>query len=104
MFQKSMNKIIPLGLHGDGVPCAATREIPWSTCIGVWLLTQLPPGFCSQLFPNSAMLGRKSWDYVLQVFAWSMQQLALGFWPRSGHPREAWANADKATAKICVKS
>ena len=47
------------------------------------------------------MLGRKYWDSVLQVRAWSMQQLALGFffWPRSRHTGEAWASADKARAK-----
>ena len=53
MFQTSMNNIIPLGLHGDGAPFAANNEnIPWSCYIGVWLLTHLPPGFCSQPFPR----------------------------------------------------
>jgi hypothetical protein len=45
------------------------------------------------------MVGRKYWDYVLQVFAWSMQQLALGFWPKSRHTGQAWASTDKDRAK-----
>ena len=92
MFQKSMNNIIPLGLHGDGVPFAAKmRDSPEQLS---WSLAADPaaPRILFTAIPNSAMLGRKYWDYVLQVCAWSMQQLALGFWPKSRHTGQAWIN------------
>ena len=101
MFQKSMNNIIPLGLHGDGVPFAAKmrdslEQLSWSLAAD-----PAAPRILSTAIPNSAMLGRKYWDSVLQVFAWRMQQLALGFWPKSRHTGQAWASTDKARAKIC---
>jgi hypothetical protein len=98
MLQKSMNKNIPLGLHGDGVPFAAKlRDSPEQLS---WSLVADPsaPRILFTANPNNAMLGRKYWDYVLQVFAWSMQQLALGFWPKSRHTRQAWIK--KLTLKI----
>ena len=66
-----------------------------------WSLVVDPsaPRILFTAIPKSAMLGRKSWDAVLQVFAWSMQQLALGRWPTTRHTGEAWANADKARSK-----
>ena len=91
MFQNSMNKIIPLGLHGDGVPFAAKmrdflEQLSWSLAAD-----PAAPRILFTAIPKSAMLGRKSWDSVLQVFfAWSMQQLALGFWPKSRHTGQAW--------------
>ena len=56
-----------------------------------WSLVADPaaPRILFTAIPNSAMLGRKYWDYVLQAFAWSMQQLALGFWPKSKHTGQA---------------
>ena len=67
-----------------------------------WSLAADPaaPRILFTAIPKSAMLGRKYWDYVLQVFAWSMQQLALGFWPKSRHTGPAWASTDKGRAKI----
>lgn len=99
MFQKDMNKIIPLGLHGDGVPFAAKmrdslEQLSWS-----FAADPCAPRVLFTAIPKSAMLGRKSWDAVLQVFAWSMQQLALGTWPMSRHTGEAWASTDKARSK-----
>ena len=90
MFQKSMNKIIPLGLHGDGVPFAAKMRDSLEQLY--WSLAADPaaPRILFTAIPKSAILGRKSWDSVLQVFAWSMQQLALGFCPKLGHTRQAW--------------
>ena len=95
-----MNNIIPLGVHGDGVPFAT--EMRDSLEQLSWNLAADPAAhrIMFTAIPKSAMLGRKYRDYVLQVFAWSMQQLALGFWPKSRHTREAWDNTDKARAKI----
>jgi hypothetical protein len=53
MFQKSMNNIIPLGLAWRwGAHCSQNEIVPGAICLGVWLMTQLPPGFCSQLVPR----------------------------------------------------
>ena len=77
MFQKSMNNIIPLGLHGDGVPFAtkmrdSLEHLSWSLAVD--------PTASRILFtaiPNSAMLGRKSLDSVLQV-SFGMEHAATG--------------------------
>ena len=99
MFGIDMNMIIVLGLHGDGVPFAAKmrdslEQLSWSL-----VADPSAPRILFTAIPKSAMLGRKSWDAVLQVFAWSMQQLALGRWPTSRHTGEAWASTDKARSK-----
>jgi hypothetical protein len=79
MFGIDMNMIIVLGLHGGGVPFAtkmrdSLEQLSWSL-----VADPSAPRTLFTAIPKSAMLGRKYWDYVLQVFAWSMQQLALGF-------------------------
>jgi hypothetical protein len=99
MFHKDMNKITPVGLHGDGVPFAAKmrdslEQLSWSLAAD-----PTAPRILFTALPKSTMLGRKTWDAVLQVVAWSMQQLALGSWPTSRHTGEAWASTDKARAK-----
>ena len=77
MFQHSMNKIMPLGLHGDGVPFAAKmrdylEQLSWSLAAD-----PAAPRIMFTTIPKSAMLGRKYWDSVLQVFV-CMENAAAG--------------------------
>ena len=91
-------KVIPLGLHGDGVPFAAKMTDS---------LEQLSWNFCAQpasqriLFtaiPKSAVAGRGTWDALLGVFSWSMRQLALGVWPSLRHDGNPWGPKDSSRA------
>ena len=76
MFQKSMNNIIPLGLHGDGVPFAAKMRDSLAQLS--WNLAADPsaPRILFTAIRNSALLGRKYWDSVLQVSC--MEHAAAG--------------------------
>ena len=78
MLQKSMSKIIPLGLHGYGVPFAAKLRDSLEQLSCTLAAAPAAPRILFTAIPNSAMLGRKYWDYVLQVFAWSMDSAGTG--------------------------
>ena len=91
-------KVIPLGVHGDGVPFAAKMTDS---------LEQLSWNFCAQpasqrvLFtaiPKSAVAGRATWDALLAIFSWSMRQLALGVWPSLRHDGSPWGPKDTSRA------
>ena len=68
MCGTDMNMIIVLGLHGDGVPFAAKMRDSLEQLS--WSLDADPsaPRILFTTIPKSAMVGRKSWDAVLQVF------------------------------------
>lgn len=91
---RDVNFMVPLGLHGDGVPFAAKmrdslEQLSWHVCSD-------PAGqrLLFAAMPKSCMAGRKTWDALLSVWAWSMRQMALGSWPTARHDGRPWLVSD----------
>ncbi len=84
----SVGSLIPLGLHGDGVPYskrqsleALSWNLPGKPLWDRILFTAVPKKFlCS-----CGCRGKHSWDKILEVWAWSMRLLALGTHPTNRH-------------------
>jgi len=93
------HKVVPIGLHGDGVPFAAKmrdslEQFSWNFCTR--------PSSARVLFtaiPKKFVAGKQTMDAILAVFAWSMQMLAVGTWPARRHTGDAWLPSDKDRRK-----
>lgn len=89
-FNVDPARMVPLGLHGDGVPFAAKmrdslEQISWNLCA--------QPASQRLLFtavPKSAVAGRQTWDALFTVFSWSMRHLMLGTFPSARHDGAPW--------------
>ena len=80
--------LVPLGLHGDGVPYTkgqSLEAVSWNLVAQpLWervLFAAVPKQFCCQC----SCKGKHTWDAILQVFAWSMHCLLLGVHPSLRH-------------------
>ena len=94
-----MSKMIPLGIHGDGVPFAAKMRDSLE-CISWNILTD---GAGLRLlftcFPKSWTAERHTWDCLFQIFCWSMRHLLLGVWPSKRHDGQPWEKTDRSRAR-----
>ena len=89
-MEVDQSKMIPLGIHGDGVPFAAKMRDSLE-CISWNILTD-PAGLriLFTCFPKSATAERHTWDCLLEIFSWSMRHLLMGVWPSKRHDRQPW--------------
>ena len=93
-FGVPMDRLVPIGVHADGVPFKAKMrdsldQISWNLC-GV----DSPVRFLFGSLPSSAIAGRQTWDAIWDVFAWSMRSLLIGSWPSARHDRSPWMPND----------
>ena len=89
--------VLPIGLHGDGVPFNSPRTK--SIEIFSWNLAGLawPEGGLRvplTAIPKHFVLKNRTFDAILNVFVWSMRMLALGSCPTARHDASAWQPAD----------
>jgi len=89
-MQVDRSKMIPLGIHGDGVPFAAKMRDSLE-CISWNILTD-PAGLriLFTCFPKSATAERHTWDCLFEIFSWSMRHLLMGVWPSKRHDGQPW--------------
>ena len=89
--------VLPLGLHGDGVPFNAQRTK--SIEIFSWNFTGLPwpeGGLRVPMIgvPKQFVAKGKTFETILAVFAWSMRLLAIGSCPTRRHDGRPLTGAD----------
>ena len=94
-----MSKMIPLGIHGDGVPFAAKMKDSLE-CISWNIITDTAGlRLLFTCFPKSYTAERHTWDCLFSIFSWSMRHLLLGVWPSRRHDGEPWERTDKHRAR-----
>jgi len=99
-FDVDIMHLIPLGIHGDGVPFAATMRDTLE-CISCNILTDKSGvRILYTTFPKSFSAGQKTWDALFRVFAWSMRHLMLGLWPRIREDRMGWRKNEDFRARM----
>lgn len=90
-------QLLGLGLWGDGVPCNWDRSD--SLQMFALNLPGLPPPWHTLRIPLTGFskkhfAGKRTYDDLMAVFAWSFQQLAAGKWPVTRHDGSPWTSAD----------
>ena len=83
-FQLGFDKVIPLGLHGDGAPFAAKmkdslEQLSWS-----FASDPVSPRIVFTAIPKS-FVGDQTMNQILDVFSWSMRCLLMGEMPSIRH-------------------
>ena len=94
-----MEMMIPIGLHGDGVPHQKHRTVEvfsWNICSQpMWeryLFTCLEKIFLC----GCGCSGRCSIDAIFEIFVWSLRMALIGMWPSCRHDRTEWSASDKS--------
>ena len=85
IFCVDQSMVVPIGLYGDGVPCKAKmrdslEQFSWSFCC-----QPQAPRVVYTAIHKSALVGKRTWDAILQVFSWSMRYMLSGKWPAKTH-------------------
>ena len=95
------DKVMGLGLHGDGIPCNYDRtESVFAISVnlpgvgGKWQNMRIP----IVVLPKSRVCAETMHD-VFEVIAWSLRHLLAGCWPNCRHNGEPWNATDKARSK-----
>ena len=90
-------KILALGIHGDGIPCNYDRtESVFALSLnlpgvgGRWQRMRIP----MVVLPKGRVCEETMYD-VFEVIAWSLRHLQQGSWPTTRHDGEPWKASDK---------
>jgi len=93
------SRILPLGIHGDGVPYKKNRScqvISWNFLATPhaerFMFVNIGKEFCCQCGCG----GRHTLDPIIEIFVWSMKCTARGQWPMTRHDGSAWQRTDKS--------
>ena len=105
MQHQAQEKLVALGLWGDGVPVNYDRTESVET------FSLNVPGikepYHTLRLPITAIsrkqIGPNSWDDILEVVRWSLTSCFLGLHPHTRHADTAWRRTDKARAKQAGK-
>ena len=86
--EQSLDTMIPLGLHGDGVPCTGVSR-SWSQGVDAWSISSLlvkGPTVkyltCLTLLWQEAV-NDKTLESFWNTMSWSFSWLQKGLWPRA---------------------
>ena len=99
-------ELMPLGMWCDGCPCNwdRTKSVEvWSLNLpGIteWQSLRMPLATIFKEF----VISENTFDDVLSVFAWSMQQLALGLYPVQRHDGTAFGPKDAKRKRLASKA
>ena len=93
---KAGDRLVPLGLWGDGVP------VNWDRTESVECFSLNMPGqpsrYKSMRLPLTGIsrkqIGPNTWDDILAVVAWSLQFCGSGAWPKVRHDNVPWLASD----------
>ena len=89
--------IVPVGLHGDGVPFDARRSksieiFSWNLCGLPWPEGGLRVPLTA--VPKHFVIKERTFEAILSVFCWSMRMLAIGSCPTARHDGRGWKPGD----------
>ena len=90
--------LVPLGLHGDGVPIGGNMTPDSLECFNLNMISSSKhshlriPFVCMQL---KHCLPQETFDAIVKVLCWSMKALAAGKKPTCRHDGSAWRPSDK---------
>ena len=95
--------VLPLGLHGDGVPHQKGKSIEvlsWN-----FLSKNVHTRFLFALVDKTytckcGCSGRHTIERLLEVFSWSLRNLVAGAYPSRRHDGTEWQDTDKNRAKL----
>lgn len=99
-------RLVPVGLWGDGVPCNFDRsesiEMFAMSFPGKesWKHLRLPLVVISKKF----LVSEHTYDDILDVIAWSLQCSALGFYPCQRHDGSRFLPHDSKRMKLAAKA
>ena len=99
--QLGTDKVLGIGLHGDGIPCNYDRtESVFALSLnlpgvgGKWQNMRIP----FVVLPKNRMCAETMYD-IFEVIAWSLRHLLAGSWPTCRHDGEPWRPFEKARGK-----
>ena len=99
-------RLVPLGLWGDGAPCNYDRTESVET-FSLNLPGIMEPYHTLRL-PITAIsrkqIGKHTWGDILDKVSWSLQWCFLGVYPWARHDNTAWRKTDWKRCKKCGKS
>ena len=98
-------KVVPIGLHGDGVPHKAkgrgsVEVMSWSFAAQPCWERVLFACLDKVYMCSCGCGGRCTLDALLRVFLWSLQILFAGSWPTCRHDGSAWHRSDSSRAGL----
>ena len=91
--------VLPIGLHGDGVPyLAKMRDSPevmsWNL-----LAESHSQRILFVALPKGAIAGQNAWDALFEILVQGMRMLLLGVMPSCKHDGTLWQDSDQARSK-----
>ena len=95
--------IVPLGLHGDGVPIQGTLNEETLDTLSLNLPTSrnfLKLRIPFTMLERKFVLSKETWDDILLVFCWSMRHAWTGNFPTKRHDGSPWRKSDKNRQKL----
>ena len=106
METRAGERLVALGLWGDGVPCNYDRTESVET-FSLNLLGVSEPYHTLRL-PITAIsrkqIGTNTWTDIMEIVSWSLQWCFLGTVPHARHDNTAWRKTDLWRSKQCGKS
>ncbi len=80
-FGFQVEHCIPLGIHADGIPYKAKQKdsivcVSWN-----FAASSSPKRFFITCYPHSVGCGRRTYDAIWSLIAWSFRTMAMGVWP-----------------------
>jgi hypothetical protein len=93
------NMVLPIGLHGDGVPHLAKMRDSLEVMSWNFLARSHRQRIWFVASPKSAIAGKNTCDALFEVFAWRMRSLLLGVLPSCRHDGTPWQDSDRARSK-----
>ena len=98
------HRVVPLGFHGDGVPHKKNRsaQVLSFNCLCKdmperFLFTTIDVAFCC----GCGCGGRCALDRMIEMFVWSLNQMATGRWPRRRHDGSRFLEkSDRGRARL----
>ena len=109
-LRESINTLLGLGIHGDGVPCnwdkSETCEVVSLNLPGVggkWQNMRIPI-----FVMHHSMMTKGTWDDLMSLIAWSLRICMHGHYPAQRHDGTEWRTSDKrrkkSNAELLVRS
>ena len=99
--------LVPLALHGDGVPVQGTLNEQTLDTFCVNMPTSKKNSDLRVPFTviqKHWQVGDETFQDIMEIFCWSMRHLAVGKYPESRHDGAVWQPSDKQRRKLAKQA